>query len=281
MLRLENGFIVLDATVGCGGHAEKMLERIWPGGLLIGIDRDEKALRVAGERLARFGKITRLIKANFANLDTVMKNMKVERIDAALFDIGVSSYQIQDPCRGFSFEREGPLDMRMDLSQPLSAYEIVNRSRREKLESIIRDLGQERYWRRITGAILEKRKKRPIRTTRELSETIKEAVGKRYLSQRIHPATRVFQAIRIAVNGELENLDAALSRVTHFMKPGGRLCVISFHSLEDRIVKKHMKELKQGAKARLLTKKPLRAGREEVAQNARARSARLRACEII
>jgi len=278
-LQLKKGFRVLDATVGCGGHAGFMLQRILPGGLLIGIDKDEKSLEVTKKYLDTPQKALRLVHANFKDIDKVLKNLGVEKIDAALFDLGISSYQIGDPSRGFSFESDGHLDMRMDLSQNFSAYDIVNTAKREDLERIIRDFGQERYSRRIAAFIVERRKKAAITSTRELSDLIKKALGRRYASQRIHPATRTFQALRIAVNRELDNLEETLDKVLRFLAPGARLSVISFHSLEDRIVKIRFKEFKKADRGRILTKKPLRPDAEEMRENPRSRSAKLRVLE--
>jgi len=278
-LRLKNGFRVLDATVGCGGHAGFILQKILPGGCLIGIDRDRQSLEIARSYLGTADTAYRLIQANFGDVDTVLKNLGIEKIDAALFDLGLSSYQLEDPERGFSFEREGRLDMRMDRSQNLSAYDIVNRFRAEELEKIIRDFGQERYSRRVAGLIVEQRKRAPIVSTAELASLIKKAIGRRYGSYKIHPATRTFQALRIAVNGELQNLDEALVKILEFLRPGARLVVISFHSLEDRIVKNRFREFSKAARGFILTKKPLTAKFEEIRENPRSRSAKLRVFE--
>ncbi|MGB2705329.1 MAG: 16S rRNA (cytosine(1402)-N(4))-methyltransferase RsmH [Candidatus Omnitrophota bacterium] len=276
-LQLKNGYKVLDATVGCGGHAGFILQKILPGGLLIGIDRDKKSLEIARNYLRPHDKTYRLVQANFKDIDKTLGNLGIEKIDAALFDLGLSSYQIEDPSRGFSFKGDGYLDMRMDPSQNLSAYDIVNRGKREDLERIIRDFGEERYFRRLTDFILDRRKKAALTSTSELADLIKKAVGRRYASQRIHPATRTFQALRIAVNRELDNLDEVLGKVLGFLGPGARLSVISYHSLEDRIVKTRFKEFEKVGEGRILTKKPLTPGAEEIRENPRSRSAKLRA----
>jgi 16S rRNA (cytosine1402-N4)-methyltransferase len=278
-LRLEKGYTVLDATVGSGGHAGFILDKIGPDGILIGIDRDKDALETAKKRLSKFGKAYRPARTNFKDLDKVLRKDGIEKIDAALFDIGISTCQFEDGTRGFSFEREGPLDMRMDQSSPLSAYDIVNKYKAEDLEEVIRDFGEERYFRRITGFILERRKTRPINSTRELAGIIEEAVGRWYRHQKIHPATRTFQALRIEANGELDNISVALGKALDFLNSGKRVCVISFHSLEDRIVKKRFKEFQREGRGRIVTKKPARPTDDEIRENPRSRSAKLRVFE--
>lgn len=279
LLQLKNGYKVLDATTGCGGHASFILDKIRPDGVLIGVDRDQNTLKIAEERLNKIGGILKLRHANFQDLDKVLLDLGIEKIDAALFDLGVSSYQIGTARRGFSFENDGFLDMRMDPEEALRAYDIVNKYGREDLEEIIRDYGQERYFRRITGFILEKRKKGAINSTCELSALIKSAVGAMYRSQRIHPATRTFQALRIAVNNELKCLDKAMVKIANFLGPGKRAAVISFHSLEDRIVKIRFREFEKSKKGRRVTKKPLIPTSEEIRENPRSRSAKLRVYE--
>ncbi|MBL7155607.1 MAG: 16S rRNA (cytosine(1402)-N(4))-methyltransferase RsmH [Candidatus Omnitrophica bacterium] len=278
-LRLKKGYRVLDATVGCGGHANFILEKIKPNGILIGIDRDEKALEIAERQLAEFKKNCRLVHANFRDIDTVLVKLDIDKIDAALFDLGFSSFQIGDDSRGFSFAKDSFLDMRMDLSSGLRAYDIVNKCRRQELENIIRDFGEERFFKRITSFIIERRSKGAITSTLELSGVIKAAVGGRYKSQKIHPATRVFQALRIAVNNELDNIENALGKILNFLRPGARLCVISFHSLEDRIVKRRFREFKKEGQGDIITKKPLLPRDGERSGNPRSRSAKLRVFE--
>ncbi len=278
-LCLKKGYKVLDATIGPGGHAGFILKKIQPNGVLIGIDRDKDALEIARKRLNKSDKICKLAHANFKDLDKVLKDRGIEKIDAALFDIGISSYQIGDANRGFSFERNGPLDMRMDQSSPLRAYDIVNKYKRIDLEEMIRDFGEERYFRRITGFILEKRKTKSIGSTEELAELIEKAVGKWYKFQKLHPATRTFQALRIAVNGDLDNIKIALGKVLDFLNSNARICVISFHSLEDRIVKIRFKEFEAEGRGRVVTNTPLTATADEIRENPRSRSAKLRVFE--
>lgn len=278
-LRLEKAFKILDATVGFGGHAKLVMEKIGPQGLLVGVDCDEESLKIAKKELTAFGNICALARANFSALDDVLQNLGVEQIDGAIFDLGISSYQMGCASRGFSFMREGFLDMRADLSAKRRAWDIVNKCRKEDLERIIRDFGEERHYRRITAFIREARIKSAINTTEELSSLIKRAVGKKYASQRIHPATRTFQALRIAVNNELDNLTAGLEKVISFLGAGRRVCVISFHSLEDRIVKHKFKGFQKSGLGRIITKKPVRAADSEIRENPRSRSAKLRVFE--
>ena len=279
-LRPQKGNIILDATVGCAGHAEKILEKISPGGFLIGIDADQESLAIAGERLKRFKRESySLSHGNFRDTEKIFKKLDIKKIDGALFDLGISSFQLEKPDRGFSFGRDGSLDMRMDSSNPVRAYDLVNRCKREDLEEIIKTFGEERFSRRIAGAILEERKTRPIKTTRELADLITRSVGGRYRMQKIHPATRTFQALRIAVNDELKSLEEVITKIWDFLNPGARACFISFHSLEDRIVKRGFKELAKLERALILTKKPITPSEEEKAKNARARSAKMRVAE--
>lgn len=278
-LKLEKAYKVLDGTVGTGGHAKLILEKIRPqNGFLIGVDCDENALKIAEDTLKEFTGGYTLAQANFRDIDLVLSRLGVDKIDGALFDLGLSSYQIEDSERGFSFMRDGSLDMRMDRREGLSAYDIVNRYGKVELESIIRDFGEERYYRRIVGSILERRRKSPINSTEELASIIRKSIGRIYKSK-IHPATRTFQALRIAVNNEMDNLDKALTKILPFMNPGRRICVISFHSLEDRIVKTKFREFERDKKGSMITKKPVIPTEEEKNKNIRSRSAKLRVFE--
>jgi 16S rRNA (cytosine1402-N4)-methyltransferase len=271
LLALRPGLRVLDATVGAGGHAERILEGILPGGGLVGCDRDGEVLEYARKRLERFEG------------NCVLKNEEFSRIEAAepfdrvLLDLGVSSLQLDRGERGFSFRFPGPLDMRMDRRETTTAADLVNRLSERDLADIIYKYGEEGRSRRISRFIVEARRREFFQDTVRLAETVARAVGRR---GRIHPATKVFQALRIAVNQEMENLENFLSRVRSLLAPGGRICVISFHSLEDRLVKQAFRawEREQGW-AGVLTPKPLRPAPEEIAANPRARSARLRAAE--
>ncbi len=263
------GKLIVDATVGTGGHAEAILER---GAELVGIDRDPYALEVARERLSRFGERCRLVQGNFRHLEEILREQGIDEVDGVLFDLGMSSFQLDDPERGFSFSVEGPLDMRMDPSQSLTAHEIVNRWPERKIAEILREYGEERYAKRIARAIV---RSRPIETTTQLARIVARCYPPGY--HRIHPATRTFQALRIAVNDELNALREGLMAAIRCLRPGGVVVVISFHSLEDRIVKHTFRQRWIADEVEILTKKPITPRPEEVKENPRARSAKLRA----
>ncbi len=278
-LRCESGGTYVDGTIGGGGHAEEILKRTSPDGLLIGLDWDSKAIQIAEERLKPFGSRARLFRENFVNLPDVIKRMEIESVDGILLDLGLSSIQLEDEQRGFSFRKEAPLDMRMDLEKPHTAAELLNLLSARELEYLLRVYGEERWARRIARAIVLEREKGPIRTTRALSQIVYRAVPRKFQSARIDPTTRTFQALRIGVNEELENLKKILDRGWQVLKKGGRMCILSFHSLEDRIVKESFRELERRGEMRVLTKKPLRPSEEEQKKNPRSRSARLRCAE--
>ncbi|NPB06801.1 MAG: 16S rRNA (cytosine(1402)-N(4))-methyltransferase RsmH [Aquificae bacterium] len=273
----EKGGVVVDCTVGLGGHAEALLssdEELF----LIGIDRDEEALEKAQERLKPFEGRFALYKASFDQLDEVLNQEGVNEVRGFLFDLGVSMLQLKGG-RGFSFNDESFLDMRMDKEQRKTAYAVVNEYPEKELARIIREYGEERYARAIARAIARARKEKPIETAKELAEVVASAVPPAYRYGRIHPATRTFQAIRIEVNRELESLREALPKTLPFLKRGGRVAVISFHSLEDRIVKHFFKEKEREGVLRVLTKKPVTPSEEEVKRNPASRSAKLRVAE--
>jgi 16S rRNA (cytosine1402-N4)-methyltransferase len=294
-LNCRPGGIYVDGTVGGGGHARAVLERTSPDGLLVGIDRDEEALREASRSLAPFGSRVILVKGTYADLRAVLSARAIGSVQGVLLDLGVSSHQLDTPERGFSFSLEGPLDMRMDRSSGAAARDLVQRAGETELARIFRDFGEERFARRIARAIVEQRRREPIGTTVALAALIARVVpGGAGEGQRIHPATRVFQALRIAVNRELEELERGLEEGIEALIPGGRLVVISFHSLEDRRVKENFRSWERTctcppgipvctcraeARAKVLTKKPVRPGIPEAEANPRARSARLRAAE--
>lgn len=267
----------MDATVGLGGHAERILQALGPTGRLIGLDQDPEALAAAKDRLERIGGVT-LVQANFGEAAAVLDRLGVERIDAALLDLGVSSLQLDSACRGFSFQKAGPLDMRMDPAGPVTAAEIVNRADARELARIIRDYGEERFADRIARAITAGR---PFTTTIALAETVRQAVPGPARFGRIHPATRTFQALRIAVNSELERLEGGIGQLLQRLRKGGRIVVLAYHSLEDRIVKNRFREESKAGRLELLTAKPIRPSEAEVAANRRARSARLRAARKV
>ena len=278
-LSLKPGDTVLDATIGGGGHSIQILNRIQPGGILIGLDADASAIKIAQDNLKDFQQSVRLVNENFRNLDSALSNEGISRLDGALFDIGISSYQMDDAARGFSFQQEARLDMRMDPGLKISAHDIVNRLNERELSGIIKEFGEERFHNRIARFIVQERSHKPIETTSELKAVIRKAVGSRYGHGRIDPATRTFQALRIAVNDELAALEEGLKKIVPMLSPGGRICVISFHSLEDRIVKIFFRSCAASGVLKIITKKPLRPSAEEVIMNPRSRSARLRVAE--
>jgi 16S rRNA (cytosine1402-N4)-methyltransferase len=295
-LRCRAATVTVDGTVGGGGHAEAILENTAPDGILIGIDADADALRTAEKRLARFGKRTILVKGNFADMETILADRRIGKVDGILLDLGVSSHQLDTAERGFSFAMDAPLDMRMDASRPTSASDLVNTLPWEELARIIRDYGEERMAGRIARAIAKGRINSAIRTTTDLASVVLRALPPDAERQRIHPATRTFQALRIAVNDELTNLRKALADGAERLQSGGRFSVISFHSLEDRIVKNAFRAGEKGCTCppdlpicacggkptmKVLTRKPVTPGDDEIGDNPRARSAKLRTAERI
>lgn len=278
-LNLKPGYTVLDATVGGGGHAVEILKKISPGGKLIGLDADASAVTIAASALRGFGASCRLVNENFRNLDKVLRSEGIQRLDACLMDVGVSSFQINDGARGFSLQHDARLDMRMDPRLEVSAWDVVNRYREEDLAELIRNYGEERFARRIARYIVYGRRESPIDTTEQLRSLVHRAVrGKR---GRIDPATRTFQAIRIEVNDELGALEEGLKKGIDYLAPCRRIAVISFHSLEDRIVKNTFKSYALCGNLKIITKKPQMASGEETFNNPRARSAKLRVAERI
>ena len=274
LLDPKPGERVLDATVGCAGHAAEVARRIGSEGVLVGIDRDEEAVACASARLGGAAPRVCLAHANFTEVGRELDACGVGEVDVAIFDLGMSSPQVDAAERGFSFRRDGPLDMRYDRREPVTAEKLVNESSEEELADVIFQFGEERESRRIAREIARRRAKERIRTTVELAELVARA--KRERRGRIHPATRVFQALRMAVNREVECLEKALVAAFERLAPGGRMGVISFHSLEDRKAKTLFRRWKSEGRATLVTKKPVRAGEDEVARNPRARSAKLR-----
>jgi 16S rRNA (cytosine1402-N4)-methyltransferase len=269
---------IVDATVGTGGHSLAILETLGGEARLLGIDRDARALVLAAGRLARFGERAVLRHGNFADIDELLDALGWESVDAILADLGMSSFALDDPDRGFSFRREGPLDMRMDSNERVSAHELVNEEGEAELARIIYSYGEERASRRIARAIVQARRRRPLETTRDLRAVIEGALrGRR--SGTIHPATRTFQALRIAVNHEIESLEAFIQAAPARLAPGGRMIVIAYHSLEDRPVKERFRSLVRSGEFLAVTGKAMRPGADELARNPRARSARLRCIE--
>ncbi len=278
-LRPHDGGIFLDCTLGLGGHAQAILQAAGPESRLIGIDRDAQSLQMAEERLKPYLSQCVFVHEDFRNIDKILRRMQITEVDGILLDLGISSYQLNHPQRGFSFQEDGPLDMRMDQDSHISAFDLVNSLSEKEISSILKDYGEERWHNRIARYIIRQRSRHPIETTQELSGIVLKAMPPRKTWQRIHPATRTFQALRIAVNRELESLDILLDQCVDLLKAEGRIAVIAFHSLEDRIVKHKFRALAQSGKVKLVVKKPLRPGEEEGGRNPRARSARLRVAE--
>jgi len=280
-LDLSRGKTCLDCTIGLGGHACLAAEILGPQGRIIGLDRDQQALDIAGQRLSACHMPYDLIQKDFRYADAVLDDLGIESVDAILMDLGVSSLQLDQADRGFSLRDDGPLDMRMDQGNFICAYDLVNSLSEKELSFILKKYGEERWHHRIARFIVEARSQHPIETTQELKDIVWRAVPQHNRYQKIHPATRTFQAIRIAVNRELESLEVGLQKSIELLVSGGRLCVISFHSLEDRIVKNIFRTWAKDGYVELLTKKPLRPTEQEIQVNPRSRSARLRAVQKI
>ena len=283
----------VDGTLGGAGHSSQIAKRLTTGHH-IGIDRDPVALKAAGERLAPFGDKVTLVHSNFCEIKQVLEDLEIEGVDGILLDLGVSSPQLDDGSRGFSYMADAPLDMRMNSEDTMSAYDVVNTWSQDELKRILYDYGEERYAPRIAAAICARRAEKPIETTLELVDVIRSAMPAQALREKQHPAKRSFQAIRIAVNDELGSVEKVMRDAIPCLNKGGRLAVITFHSLEDRIVKNAMADAAKGCtcppnfpvcvcgkkpKVKLITRKPIVSGDEELERNPRARSAKLRICE--
>jgi len=286
--------IYLDATLGSGGHAFTILKNNPEIKALIALDCDEDAITQAQKRLQPFLHKTHIFQENFINIRTILKRLKLTEVNGILLDLGVSSQQLEDPTRGFSFRLKGPLDMRMNRKLPTTAFDLVNTSSFSQLKQILINNGEERFASQIARAIVNSRKKTPLSDTLKLSNLVISAIPRKHHPRKIHPATKTFQAIRIAVNNELENLKRAIEEGIDLLAPKGRFCIISFHSIEDRIVKHLLRNLSKGyspsekilpwsrteqGKIKIITTKPLSPGPEEVIKNPRARSAKLRVAE--
>jgi 16S rRNA (cytosine1402-N4)-methyltransferase len=278
LVRACKPILIVDATVGTGGHAERILEET--GASLLGLDRDKEALLVAADRLSRFGTRVTLRKADFRNIDVVLDETGNPVANAIVADLGMSSFALDHAERGFSFVADGPLDMRMDRSQKLRAYDIVNEETEEELARILRDFGEERAARQIARAIVQVRRRQPIQTTNELALVVASVIGGRRFGS-INPATRAFQALRIAVNREVESLAELLEKGPRRLTAGGRMILLAYHSLEDRPVKQRFRELTKTGEYVAVSRKAMRPDAEEVANNRRARSARLRCIERV
>ncbi len=294
-LECAAGQTVVDGTLGGCGHARAILERIIPGGRLIGIDQDPAAIDNARSVFRGREESVRLFQDNFANLPSILASLDITGVDGILLDLGLSLYQLEGSGRGFSFTRDEPLDMRMDTESDITAGDLVHRAEKAELVRIFRQYGEERWAPQIAAAIVDRRRLGPIESAGELSRLVCESIPKRAAARsRIHPATRVFMALRIAVNRELERLEAFMEVAAQLLNPGGRICVLSFHSLEDRIVKHRLRQFastctcppglpvcvcNRRPQLRILTKKPIRPSAAEVEANPMARSTRLRAAE--
>lgn len=282
-LNLSPGKIIVDATIGTAGHSRAILERILPGGKLIGIDRDEDSLAVCRQRLIEFKGAFELAHGNFVDIDSVLSGLNIDKVDGILFDLGISSFQLDDPNRGFSFQNEGPLDMRLDRSSYISAYDLMNNLNEGEISAILWNFGQERWHNRIAHLLIKERQRQPISTTSQLANIVLRSIPHRYRHRhyRIHPATRTFQAVRIAVNRELEILENALDKAIEILGIGAKICVISFHSLEDRAVKFTFRKAASEGRLKIITPKPLVPQEEEVKSNPSSRSSKLRVAERI
>ena len=294
-LAIKPDGIYVDGTLGGAGHSSQIAKRLTTG-RLIGIDRDPVALHAAGERLAPYKDRVTLVHSNFFEIAQVLEELNIDGVDGILLDLGVSSPQLDDSSRGFSYMADAPLDMRMNSEDVLSAYDVVNSWSYEELKRILFDYGEERYAPKIASAICKKREEKPIGTTLELVDVIRSAMPAQALREKQHPAKRSFQAIRIAVNDELGSVEKVMRDAIPCLNPGGRLAVITFHSLEDRIVKTAMANAAKGCtcppsfpvcvcgkkpQVQLVTRKPIVSGDEELERNPRARSAKLRVCEKV
>jgi len=273
------GAVIVDGTVGLGGHSLRILPQLLPDGRLIAIDRDLDALQLTKQRLTEFEPHVTFVHENFRNLPEVLQRIGLSRVDGVLLDLGMSSFQVDRDERGFSFSKEGPLDMRMDRDQDLTAEALLRDASIEELEQIFRTFGEERFATSIARRIADERRHRPITTTTQLTRMITHAVPSRVRYGRLHPATRTFQALRMAVNDELGALETVLGTLEAVLNPGGRVVILTFHSLEDRLVKHAFAHGAREDRWTVLTKKPVRPTATEVSQNPRARSAKLRCLE--
>ncbi len=293
-LNIKEDGVYFDGTLGGGGHSEGILKRLGPTGRLIATDQDRDAIESTRERLKEYSDRLTIVKSNFVNIDTVLKDLGVDRVDGILLDLGVSSYQFDNAERGFSYRNDAPLDMRMDRDTGVTAADIVNDYSEEELARIIREYGEEPFAGRIARAIANAREKSRIETTFQLNEIIKEALPAKVKSKKGHPAKQTYQAIRIELNHELEVLSEALDKMINLLLPGGRLCIITFHSLEDRMVKNKFRVAMnpcicppdfpvcvcgRKSKGKVVTRKPIVADDTELQENSRAKSAKLRVFE--
>ena len=294
-LNIKEDGIYVDCTLGGAGHSSQIVKRLSNEGRLIGIDQDKDALRAAGERLHNFSNVT-FVHNNFHNIGAILEELEIEKVDGILMDLGVSSYQLDEGERGFSYMKDAPLDMRMNRENNFSAYDVVNDYSEEELYRIIRDYGEEKFAKRIANFIVTRRSEKNIETTLELVEIIKNAIPAKARREGPHPAKRTFQAIRIEVNNELGVITKMIDDAVSIMNEGGRVCIITFHSLEDRIVKNEFRDLAldcvcpshlpicqcdKESLVKVITRKPILPSKEEIEENPRSRSAKLRVAERI
>lgn len=293
-LNVKPDGIYVDGTLGGGGHAEAICRKLSRSGRYVGIDQDEDAIKAAGKRLSPFGDLVTIVRSNYERMESILASLGIGEVDGILLDLGVSSYQLDAPERGFSYKEDAGLDMRMDQRQETTAKDIVNGYGESELFHMIRDYGEDRFARNIAKHIVSARKQEEIQTTGQLVEIIKAAIPAKVRAGGGHPAKRTFQAIRIELNHELEVLEASLDRMVGLLKPGGRLCIITFHSLEDRIVKTSFRKNENPctcppgfpvcmcgkvSRGKMITRKPVLPGEEELSDNKRAKSAKLRVFE--
>lgn len=292
-LNIKNEGIYVDCTLGGAGHSIEILKKMNGTGLLIGIDQDTNALKAAGEKLKDFNNV-KYVHSNFYNIDNILTELNIEKVDGILMDLGVSSHQLDVPERGFSYMKEAPLDMRMNRESDFSAFDVINNYEEDELFRIIKSYGEEKFARKIARSIVKAREKKNIETTLELVDIIKASIPARFRKEGSHPAKKTFQAIRIEVNKELEILDKAIRDSIKRLKPGGRIAIITFHSLEDRIVKNIFKDeandcicpkefpictCDKKSEIKIITRKPIEATEEELENNSRSKSAKLRVAE--
>lgn len=293
-LNIKPDGIYVDGTLGGGGHAYEVCKHLSSKGRLIGIDQDSEALEAARERLSEFEDKVTMVRSNYCEIDTILKDLDIDKVDGIVLDLGVSSYQLDNLERGFSYKADAPLDMRMDTRQMITASDVVNNYSENELYRIIRDYGEDRFAKNIAKHIVMVRKKKPLTTTGELSEIVKESIPMKFQAKGGHPAKKTFQAIRIEVNNELKVLKDSIDTMIEHLNPGGRICIITFHSLEDRIVKTKFRENENPctcppdfpvcvcgkvSKGKVITRKPIIPSEEEIVNNKRAKSSKLRIFE--
>ena len=289
-LRCSDGKVYVDGTLGEGGHTEQILEKSSPTGKVVGIDLDNQIIERAAQRLEKFSDRIYLVQENYKNIKKILAQIEISKVDGFLLDLGVSLFHFQNQERGFSFQLDAPLDMRLDKKNPVTASKIINRSGEKEIAQILWQYGEERWSRRIARVICSYRQKSRILSTGQLAKIVVSAIPAKFRSKKIHPATKTFQALRIEVNQELKGLEQALEDIADVLKPGARMCVISFHSLEDRIVKRTFRKMSHAKESdnfycstspriKILTPKPIVPTEEEIRDNFRARSAKLRVAE--